>query len=127
MADKLTARQQSQLALLRTLQPRFEQMRRLIEEIAGLRADDSVVRRLCRLLDATRAAADGVGLNAMAETMGVMGTMARRGGGMQMKIQGLRDGLRSLKINFEGAVREASTGTPQDDAEKPAEPPASAS
>ncbi|PYP42653.1 MAG: hypothetical protein DMD43_02150 [Gemmatimonadetes bacterium] len=127
MADKLTARQQSQLALLRTLQPRFEQMHRLIEEIAGLRADDSVVRRLCRLLDATRAAADGVGLNAMAETMGVMGTMARRGGGMQMKIQGLRDGLRSLKINFEGAVREASTGTPQDDAEKPAEPPASAS
>ena len=102
-------------------------MHRLIEEIAGLRADDSVVRRLCRLLDATRAAADGVGLNAMAETMGVMGTMARRGGGMQMKIQGLRDGLRSLKINFEGAVREASTGTPQDDAEKPAEPPASAS
>ena len=127
MADKLTARQQSQLALLRTLPPRFEQMHRLIEEIAGLRADDSVVRRLCRLLDATRAAADGVGLNAMAETMGVMGTMARRGGGMQMKIQGLRDGLRSLKINFEGAVREASTGTPQDDAEKPAEPPASAS
>ena len=127
MADKLTARQQSQLDLLRTLPPRFEQMHRLIEEIAGLRADESVVRRLCRLLDATRSAADGLGLNAMAETMGVMGTMARRGGGMQMKIQGLRDGLRSLKINFEGALREASTGTPEHDAEKPAEPPASAS
>jgi hypothetical protein len=127
MPDKLTARQQSQLALLHTIPPRLEQMHRLIEEIAGLRADESVVRRLCRLLDATRSGADGVGLNAMAETMGIMSTMARRTGGMQMKIQGLRDGLRSLKINFEGALREASTGTPEDDDEKPAEPPASAS
>src|SRR5712671_3993109 len=109
MADKLTARQQSQLALLHTLPPRFEQMHRLIEEIAGLRADESVTRRLCRVLDASKSASDGVGLNAMAETMGVMSTMARRGGGMQMKIQGLRDGLRSLKTNYEGALREAST------------------
>ena len=126
MADKLSARQQSQMALLRTLPPRFEQMHRLIEEIAGLRADDSVSRRLCRLLDATKSAADGVGLNAMAETMGVMSTMARRGGGMQMKIQGLRDGLRSLKINFEGALREATTPAEEDE-ETPADPPASAS
>ena len=122
MADKLTARQQSQMALLRTLPPRFEQMHRLIEEIAGLRADDSVARRLCRLLDASKSASDGVGLNAMAETMGVMSTMARRGGGMQMKIQGLREGLRSLKTNYEGALREA--GTPAREGEKdPAEPP----
>jgi hypothetical protein len=127
MADKLSARQLSQLALLQTLPPRLEQMHRLIEEIAGLRADESVVRRLCRVLDATRSAADGVGLNAMAETMGVMSTMARRSGGMQMKIQGLRDGLRSLKINFDGAVREASIKAPEDVEEKPAEPPASAS
>jgi hypothetical protein len=126
MADKLTARQQSQLALLHTLPSRLEQMHRLIEEIAGLRADESVTRRLCRLLDATKSATDGVGLNAMAETMGVMSTMARRGGGMQMKVQGLRDGLRSLKVNFEGALREASTpaGEGQED---PAGPPASAS
>jgi len=122
MADKLTARQQSQMALLRTLPPRFEQMHRLIEEIAGLRADDSVARRLCRLLDASKSASDGVGLNAMAETMGVMSTMARRGGVMQMKIQGLREGLRSLKTNYEGALREAST--PAREGEKdPAEPP----
>ena len=127
MADKLTARQQSQLALLRTLPPRFEQMHRLIEEIAGLRADESVTRRLCRLLDATKSGADGVGLNGLAETMGGMSTMARRGGGMQMKIQGLRDGLRSLRINFEGALREASTPAHgEEDEDRPA-PPASAS
>jgi hypothetical protein len=126
MADKLTARQQSQLALLHTLPSRLEQMHRLIEEIAGLRADESVTRRLCRLLDATKSATDGVGLNAMAETMGVMSTMARRGGGMQMKVQGLRDGLRSLKINFEGALREASTPAGEGE-EDPAGPPASAS
>jgi hypothetical protein len=126
MADKLTARQQTQMALLHTLPGRLEQMHRQIEEIAGLRADDSVTRRLCRLLDATKSACDGVGLNAMAETMGVMSTMARRGGGMQMKVQGLRDGLRSLKINFEGALREASNPAKEGEGD-PAGPPASAS
>jgi hypothetical protein len=126
MADKLTARQQSQLGLLHTLPGRFEQMHRLIEEIASLRADDSVTRRLCRLLDASKSASDGVGLNAMAETMGVMSTMARRGGGMQMKIQGLREGLRSLRTNYEGALREASTPAREGE-QDPAGPPASAS
>jgi hypothetical protein len=109
MADKLSSRQQAQLGLLQTFPPRLEQMHRLIEEFASLRtADDTVIRRLCRLLDATKIAADGVGLNTLADTMGNMSTMARRGGGTQMKIRGLREALQSLRINFEGAVREAS-------------------
>jgi len=35
--------------------------------------------------------------------------MARRTGGQQMRIRGLREGLGSLKINFEGAWRSATT------------------
>ena len=108
MADKLTARQQAQLAVLRSFPRLLEQMHRLIEEVAGLRADDSVVRRLCRVLDAAKVEANGVGLNSLSDTMGNMSTMARRGGGMQMKIRGLREGLQSLRINFEGALRDAS-------------------
>jgi hypothetical protein len=126
MADKLTARQQSQLAQLRGFPALLEQLHRLIEEIAGLRADETLVRRLCRLLDTRKATADSVGLNSLAETMGAMSTIARRGGGIQMKISGLRDGLRSLKTNYEGALREAST-PPRMDGETPEDRPPSVS
>ena len=51
MAVKLSSRQQAQLAYLQTLPPRFGRIHAVIEEMAGLRADDVVVRGLARLLD----------------------------------------------------------------------------
>jgi len=110
MSDKLTPRQKAQLGVLEALPARFQQMHRLIEEIAGLRADESVVRRLTRLLDESKAATNAVGLTALTETMGIMGMLARRRGGHQVKVRGLREGLASLKINFEGALRSAKMG-----------------
>lgn len=110
MSDKLSPRQKAQLGVLEALPARFQQMHRLIEEIAGLRADESVVRRLTRLLDESKAATNAVGLTALTETMGIMGMLARRRGGHQMKVRGLREGLGSLKINFEGALRSANLG-----------------
>ena len=109
MAEKLSARQKAQLAILETLPPKFVLMHRLIEELAGMRADDNVTRRLLRILDETKATTNTVGLHALTDTLGIMGTMARRTGGQQMKIRGLREGLGSLKTNFEGALRSAST------------------
>jgi hypothetical protein len=35
--------------------------------------------------------------------------MTRRGGGLQMKVRGLRELFGSLKINYEAAMRAAST------------------
>jgi hypothetical protein len=84
-------------------------MHRLVEEIGGMRVDESVTRRLIRLLDESKAATNTVGLTALTETMGVMGMLARRTSGHQMKVRGLREGIGSLKINFEGALRSAST------------------
>jgi hypothetical protein len=108
MTDKLTPRQKAQLAVLEALPPKIQQMHRLVEEIAGMRVDETVVRRLTRLLDESKAATNTVGLTALTETMGIMGMLARRSGGHQMKVRGLREGLNSLKINFEGALRSAS-------------------
>lgn len=110
MSDKQTPRQKAQLELLEALPAKFELMHRLIEEIAGMRADESVTRRLTRLLDESKAATNTVGLTALTETMGIMGMLARRTGGHQMKVRGLREGLGSLKINFEGALRSARLG-----------------
>ncbi len=105
MADKLTPQQQAQLEILETLPPRFEVATRIIAEIESLHADDAQIRRLCRLLDTGKAAAHSIGQTALAETMGMMSTIARRGGDVRMKVRGLRDGLLSLKINYEGALR----------------------
>jgi len=107
MADKLSSRQQAMLAVLNTLPGRFSEIHRLIEETAGPRPDETLNRRLVRLLDMVKGATSSVGLSALTQTLGMMAMMARRTGGHQMKIRGLREGLGSLKVNFEGALKEA--------------------
>ena len=114
MAVKLSSRQQAQLAYLQTLPPKFGRIHAVIEEMAGLRADEAVVRGFCRLLDEIKGNAAALSLTGLADTAGLMSTMARRGGGLQMKVRGLRELQGSLKINYEAAIRSASTpeGTP---------------
>lgn len=112
MAVKLSSRQLAQLAYLQTLPPRFGRIHAVIEEMAGLRADEAVVRGLARLLDQIEGEAGALSLTGLAETAGIMSTMTRRGGGLQMKVRGLRELLGSLKINYEAAVRSASTAEP---------------
>ncbi len=109
MAVKLTSRQQAQLAFLQTLPPRFQRMHGVIEEMAALRADDIVVRGFARQLDELKANAAALSITGLADTAGLMGTMARRGGGLQMKVRGLRELLGSLKTNYEAALRSATT------------------
>jgi hypothetical protein len=109
MSAKLSPRQQAQLAYLQTLPPRFDRIRAVVEEMASLRADDVVVRGLARLLDQIKAEAGALSLTGLAETAGIMSTMTRRGGGLQMKVRGLRELQGSLKINYEAALRAATT------------------
>jgi hypothetical protein len=112
MAVKLSSRQLAQLAYLETLPPKFARIYAVIEEMAGLRADDVVVRGLARLLDQIKGEAGALSLTGLAETAGIMSTMTRRGGGLQMKVRGLRELLGSLKINYEAAMRSATTPEP---------------
>jgi hypothetical protein len=109
MAVKLTSRQQAQLAYLQTVPPKFQRIHAVIEEMSALRADESVVRGLGRLLDEIKGNAAALSLTGIAETAGIMGTMTRRAGGLQMKVRGLRELLGSLKINYEAAMRSATT------------------
>jgi hypothetical protein len=109
MAIKLTSRQQAQLAYLQTMPPKFQRIHSVIEEMSALRADEAVVRGLARLLDEIKGNAAALSLPGLADTAGIMGTMTRRGGGLQMKVRGLRELLGSLKINYESATRSAST------------------
>jgi hypothetical protein len=118
MAVKLSSRQLAQLAYLETLPPKFARIYAVIEEMAGMRADDVVVRGLARLLDQIKGEAGALSLTGLADTAGIMSTMTRRGGGLQMKVRGLRELLGSLKINYEAAMRSATTPEPGAEAEE---------
>jgi hypothetical protein len=108
MARKLSGKQLAKVAVLETFPAKFDTIHRLIEEIASLRADESLVRRLSRLLDEMKAGAASIGENALVDTLGIMGTLARRGGGLQMRVRGLRENFAGLKTNFEGAMKGAT-------------------
>jgi hypothetical protein len=109
MGAKLSSRQQAQLAYLELLPQRFGRIHAVIEEMASLRADDVVVRGLARLLDQIKAESGALSLTGLADTAGLMSTMTRRGGGLQVKVRGLRELFGSLKINYDAAMRMATT------------------
>ena len=116
-AQKLSSRQQAQLAYLQTLPPKFQRIHSVIEQMASLQVDDSALRSFIRSLDQLKAGAAALSMTALADTAGLMATIARRGGGVQTKVRGLRELLGSLKIGYEGALRQAST--PEADGEHP--------
>lgn len=105
----LSGAQQAQLAFLQTLPSKIEKIHRQTEEIATLKADEMVQRSLARSLDILRNEAAGLSLTGLADVFGLMSGLARRSGGVQLKVRGLREGLGSLQVNYEGALRSAST------------------
>ena len=117
MPPKLTSRQQAQLAFLEQLPPKFQRMHSVIEQMASLKLDESILRGFGRLLDEVKANATALSLNGIAETAGIMGTMLRRGGGLQFRVRGLRELLGSLKSSYEAALRDATTPSTESDSE----------
>jgi hypothetical protein len=109
MVPKLSSRQQAQLAFLQQLPQKFQRIHSVIEQMGSLRADETIARNLGRLLDEIKGKATALSLNGLADTAGLMGTMVRRGGGLQFRVRGLRELFGSLKTNYEGALRAAST------------------
>jgi hypothetical protein len=108
MGVKLTSRQQAQLGWLETLSPKFDRMKKTIELMASNQADEAQQRGLARLLDELKAQASGLGITPLAEAFGYMGMTLRRSGGYQTKVRGLREMLAGARINFDGALRNAT-------------------
>ena len=109
MADKLSPHQQVRLAWLNTLPPKLARIRRGVELMSTNHSDDHTIRSLIKLLGELKAQAAQLSVSSLAETFGYMETLLRRGGGQQLKVRGLGELLGSATINYEGAVREATT------------------
>ena len=109
MAPKLSSRQQAQLAYLQLLPQKLQRIYSVVEQLASPRVDETLMRGLGRLLDDIKANAASLSLGSLAETAGRMGMLLRSGGGLPLKVRGLRELQSSLKINYDAALRSATT------------------
>jgi hypothetical protein len=125
MAPKLSSRQQAQLAYLELLPPKFQRIYSVVEQLALPRVDETLMRVLGRLVDDIKGNAASLSLAGLAETAGRMGMVVRSGGGMPNKVRGLRELQGSLKINYDAALRSATTpGAPGEEEPSAGAPPA---
>jgi hypothetical protein len=108
MALHLSAKQQSQLAFLQLLPPKIHRIQAVIEQMNSPTLDETALRGMIRVLDEMKAGASQLSINGLADALGAMAAMARRGGGLQVKIRGLRDLLVGVRTNYDVAVRKAS-------------------
>jgi len=109
MVQKLSSRQQAQVAYLELLAPKLQRIYSLVEQMAAPRVDEAVLRALGRMLDDIKGNATALSLSGLADTAGRMGMLVRSGGGMAPKVRGLRELHSSLKMNYDKALRTAST------------------
>jgi hypothetical protein len=109
MAPKLSSRQQAQLAYLELLPQKFQRIYSVVEQMAGPRVDEALLRGLGRLLDDIKGNAASLSMGGLSDTAGRMGMLVRGGGGLPMKVRGLRELQSSLKINYDAALRSATT------------------
>ena len=123
MAPKLSSRQQAQLAYLQLLPQKLQRIYSVVEQLALPRVDETLVRALSRLVDDIKGNAASLSLSGLAETAGRMGMVVRGGGGMPAKVRGLRELQGSLKINYDAALRSATTPGAPGEEESPAGPP----
>jgi hypothetical protein len=109
MVPKLSSRQQAQVAFLERIAPKLPRIYSLVEQLAGPRVDETVLRALGRILEEIKGNAAGLSLGPLAETAGRMVMLIRSGGAMAVKVRGLRELHGSLKTNYDAALRSAST------------------
>lgn len=109
MVPKLSSRQQAQLAYLELLPQKLQRIYSVVEQMASPRVDEALMRGLGRLLDDIKGNAASLSMGGLSETAGRMGMLVRGGGGLPMKVRGLRELQSSLKVNYDAALRSATT------------------
>jgi hypothetical protein len=107
------------LAYLELLPKKFQRIYSVVEQMALPRVDETLARGLGRLLDDIKGNAASLSMSGLSDTAGRMGMLVRGGGGMPQKVRGLREMQGSLKINYDAALRSATTPEGQGGEETP--------
>ena len=123
--QKLTAEQVRRIEEIQELQRTVDVVKHLVAELDANRAAQTrTIQQLCdRIAKETqqlRQRTLTANIGTVGDVAGAMSVMAGRGGGMNMKIRGLTDGVNSLRMQLDTALKQAMTPEPkQPEPEKP--------
>jgi hypothetical protein len=115
MADtKLTPNQLRRIEDIQGFLRDLAHLKRLVAELESQRAAKPVVlqrisSQLSREFSQMRQRAIGANIGTIADVAGALSTMAGRSQGLVMKLRGLNDGLASLSMQLDHALRDAMT------------------
>src|SRR6202521_4398420 len=114
MVDKLPVDQMRRIEEIQQFQKVVEHSHHLVQELAANRAAPAkTLARICesiaRDMSQMRQRALTTNIGTIADVAGALAVMAARGGGMSMKLRGLEDGVHSLRLQLEHALKMAST------------------
>ena len=124
MVQKLTAEQAARVDLIQGFLKTVDHVDRLVTELDSNRAAkskliDSLCESIARQLSQMRQRVLTAGVGTVADVAGAMSVMAGRGGGINMKIRGLKDGVNSLRLQLDQALKHAMTPDPKKTPEPP--------
>ncbi|HWZ29099.1 MAG TPA: hypothetical protein VNX15_11080 [Gemmatimonadales bacterium] len=110
--QKLSANQQRQIDAILLLQKTASKTRNIVVELDSSRAaKPSVINNLCgmiaREMQQMRQRLLTAPVGTVADICGSLSIMASRSGGINMKIRGLQDGLNSIDMQLDQALKSA--------------------
>ena len=114
MAEKLTVDQLRRIDEIEEFRKVVDHAHHLVQELAANRAAPTkLLAKICesiaRDMSQMRQRALTSNIGTIADVAGALAVMAARGGGMSMKLRGLEDGVHSLRMQLEHALKVAST------------------
>jgi hypothetical protein len=116
--QKLTADQLRRIEEIHEFQRTVDYVKRLVAELESNRAAGTrMVQQLCEKIaketSQMRQRALTANIGTLGDVAGAMSVMAARGGGINMKIRGLADGVNSLHMQLDIALKRAMTPEPE--------------
>lgn len=111
-AHKLTGEQQRRVDEIEAFQRTVDVVKHLVAELDANRAGrtrtiEQLCERIAKETSQLRQRALTANVGTIGDVAGAMSVMAGRGGGINMKIRGLTDGVNSLAMQLEMALKQA--------------------
>src|SRR5881628_3746552 len=111
---KLTADQLRRIEEIEEFQRATDHLKHLVTELESNRAGQTrtiqaLSEKIVNAASQMRQRALTANIGTIADVAGTMSVMAGRGGGIDMKIRGLGDGVNSLRLQLDQAMKQAMT------------------
>jgi hypothetical protein len=113
MTQKLSAEQVARIEQIHAFLKTVDHVAKLVTELDSNRAAkatilDGLCESIARDMSHMRQRALSSNVGTIADVAGSMAVMAGRGGGIDMKIRGLKDGVNSLRLQLDMALKHAT-------------------